>query len=482
MARDKKPQVITKLEHETRKLKAIITFIIYIIVLLFLKVFFDTVMSFPEISYSGIFIFITLTLAVSVLLINRFSKNVILKIKNYVYAIQEGRKYAETLFATTPDPLLILNADHKINAANRAFYSLFKISETDASGQSIFDIQKDLWDTPKIRLLLKDINDPRINFDNIEIERQIEGGIHQIMLVSSRLVLREGKKVILISIKDITQQKAIEETLKKQKVQLQIASRAKSDFLANMSHELRTPLNSIIGFSEILRDGLSGEKLAFKQRDYVTEIFKNGHYLLTLINDILDLSKIEAGKMTLNLEEVYLPMLIQNTLVIIKESAANHMIQLNLEIREEIGNVYVDSVKIKQILFNLLSNAIKFTKQGGKVMVKAQFIKSPDTQSAPTADENLTETAESQPPDLLEISVSDTGIGISQQNLQKLFKPFEQLDNSLSRKYKGTGLGLAMVKRLTELHGGQVSVKSELGVGSTFTIRIPYQPRETPAE
>lgn len=235
-------------------------------------------------------------------------------------------------------------------------------------------------------------------------------------------------------------------------VAAQAANQAKSDFLANMSHELRSPLNAIIGFSEVLKEGLAGD-LSARQKEYSGEIFNSGQHLLLLINDILDLSKIEAGKMTLELETVNLPLLLESCLAIVREKALVHDITLKTKVAAELGEAMVDVRKFKQIVYNLLANAVKFTPDGGSVLLEAQRISAGQ----------------------LEFSVSDTGIGIAEKDMARLFVPFEQLDSSLARKYEGTGLGLSMVKRLAELHGGTVSVHSELGKGSCFTVRLPLR-------
>jgi signal transduction histidine kinase len=233
---------------------------------------------------------------------------------------------------------------------------------------------------------------------------------------------------------------------------IQAANQAKSEFLANMSHELRTPLNAIIGFSEVLKEGQAGDMNA-RQKEFSGEIYDSGQHLLSLINDILDLSKIEAGKMTLEVEKTDLALLLESCLAIVREKALVHDIALELRVAADLGEAMVDTRKFKQMVYNLLSNAVKFTPDGGRILMEAQ------------------RTAAGQ----LELSVSDTGIGIAENDLPRLFAPFEQLDGSLARKYEGTGLGLSMVKRLAELHGGTVSVNSELGKGSRFTVRIPLR-------
>ncbi|MCG8425181.1 MAG: ATP-binding protein [Proteobacteria bacterium] len=235
--------------------------------------------------------------------------------------------------------------------------------------------------------------------------------------------------------------------------ELERANRMKSEFLATMSHELRTPLNAIIGFSEMLRDGAVGP-LDEQQADYAGEIFTSGHHLLSLINDILDLSKVEAGRMDLTVEDVDVAVVCYGALTIVKEKAASAGVRLSSQIDESIGSFRADGRKIRQILYNLLSNAVKFTPTGGDVRLECRSC--PDR-----AGENI------------EFSVIDTGIGISERDRDKLFRPFSQLDSSAARSYEGTGLGLALVKQLTELHGGTIELASEVGKGSRFTVRIP---------
>jgi signal transduction histidine kinase len=237
------------------------------------------------------------------------------------------------------------------------------------------------------------------------------------------------------------------------RLQAEAASRAKSDFLANMSHELRTPLNAIIGFSEMMKDGMAGP-LSETQKEYLTDIWDSGRHLLSLINDILDLSKIEAGKLEFELSEFNLRELIDRSLVMFKEKAMKHNIKVKAEVEEGIENIEADERKIKQVMFNLLSNAFKFTPDGGSVSVRARRIEAGD---------------------FVEISVEDTGIGISEEDQKKLFQPFQQLETVLSKKHPGTGLGLAICKSIVELHGGRIWVESEVGKGTRFIFTIPVK-------
>lgn len=247
--------------------------------------------------------------------------------------------------------------------------------------------------------------------------------------------------------------------------QLEEANRMKSEFLANMSHELRTPLNAIIGFSEMLRDGLMGE-LNAQQTDSINDIFQSGGHLLALINDILDLSKVESGMMTLELSPVSAEKLVRSSLQIVREKAIIQRQKLTIEVTGELGEIYVDERKLKQILYNLLSNAIKFTPEGGEIHVLVQKTAKPVLATADLASHFAR---------YLEITVRDSGIGIDAADQPRLFQPFMQIDSTLARQHQGTGLGLAMVKRLVQLHGGSVILQSALGKGASFTVLLPWR-------
>ena len=230
--------------------------------------------------------------------------------------------------------------------------------------------------------------------------------------------------------------------------ELEAASRHKSEFLANMSHELRTPLNAIIGFSEVLSERMFGE-LNEKQDEYLKDIHASGRHLLSLINDILDLSKIEAGRMELEATEFDLPSAIENALILVRERAGRRGITLGRTIDERLGTIRADERKVKQVLLNLLSNALKFTPEGGRIDVRAGLQDG-----------------------MAEISVADTGVGIAPEDQDAVFEEFRQVGTA-AKKVEGTGLGLALSRKFIELHGGKIWVKSQVGQGSTFTFTLP---------
>jgi len=231
--------------------------------------------------------------------------------------------------------------------------------------------------------------------------------------------------------------------------QVEIANRHKSEFLANMSHELRTPLNAVIGFSEVLLERMFGE-VNPKQEEYLTDILSSGKHLLSLINDILDLSKIEAGRMELEAQPFDLPGALDNALTLIRERAARHGLKLQVTVDPRLGEVKGEERKVKQVLLNLLSNAVKFTPEGGKISIAAHLKDG-----------------------MAEVSVADTGVGIAQEDQEAIFEEFRQVGTDYARKREGTGLGLALARRLVELHGGKLWVQSEPGQGSTFTFTLP---------
>jgi signal transduction histidine kinase len=280
---------------------------------------------------------------------------------------------------------------------------------------------------------------------------------------------------VFAAARDVTELKRFEQTLTQKNVELERASRMKSEFLANMSHELRTPLNAIIGFSELLKDGLAGPMTA-QQREFIGDIFSSGTHLLSLINDILDLSKVEAGKMVLDLEPVDVSSLFVNSVSIMRERAAARRLRLAIDAPGELGTFQADGRRVKQVVYNLLSNAVKFTNEGGQVTLRARHVARRDVgQLSGASFGRAFPLADSEFAEFLEMSVTDSGIGISPEGIEHLFRPFSQIDSGLSRRFDGTGLGLAMVKLLAELHGGTVAVESAVNEGSRFTVWLPLR-------
>ena len=262
---------------------------------------------------------------------------------------------------------------------------------------------------------------------------------------------------------------------------LAAANRMKSEFLAAMSHELRTPLNAIIGFSEVLHDGLAGA-MNGRQGEFVETILGSGRHLLSLVNDILDLSKVESGQMTLDIEAVPVSSLFDNSLMLVREKAAARRIRLIADATLSPDSIRADARKVKQVVYNLLANAVKFTADVGHVSLHASRVSRADVgrlsgpwkgRSLPLADNEFTE--------FLQISVTDSGIGIATGGLPRLFRAFSQIDGGLSRKFEGTGLGLALVKQFVELHGGTVAVESAVDEGSRFVVWLPVRALEEPA-
>lgn len=276
------------------------------------------------------------------------------------------------------------------------------------------------------------------------------------------LTLIEGVGLICVA-RDISDRKQAEKQLQNSYEQLAItnaelarATRLKDEFLANMSHELRTPLNSILGFSESLQEGVFGE-ISERQRKPLRTIEKSGEHLLSLINDILDLSKIEAGKFSIDRDSISLVSLCESSLNFIRQQAFKKQIKVHFAPPSQITDFFADERRLRQILINLLNNAVKFTPNGGQVSLEVSLDHFSD-----------------QP--MLNFMVKDTGIGIAQEDLPKLFQSFVQIDSRLARRYEGTGLGLTLVERLAKLHGGRVSVASKVGEGSCFSVHLPYHP------
>ncbi len=368
-------------------------------------------------------------------------------------ALRESEQKYRTIIETANEGIWTIDASGKTSYVNSNMAQMLGYTEEEMLGRDLFDFMD---------------ADARIDAESyLEIRKQgiIEtydfrfskkDGTNLWAIVSSAPIFdKQGQyNGALKMITNITERKKAE-ALRLENLRHEAADKAKSDFLANMSHELRTPLNASIGFSELLKQGMAGE-LNEKQKHYVDNIFTSNQFLLILINDILDLSKIEAGKIELVPAKMSVPETIKETLTLIKEKAMKHNVLLKTEFDPELEFIEADKQRFKQILFNLLSNAVKFSKEGGGV-VTIQAKKEGG---------------------MAKVSVSDTGIGIKEDNLNRLFHKFEQLENGISEKYGGTGLGLAITKQLVELHGGKIRAESMYGEGSTFTFLLPIEAKK----
>ncbi|HUT52799.1 MAG TPA: PAS domain-containing sensor histidine kinase [bacterium] len=370
-----------------------------------------------------------------------------------------AREYAESIINTVREPLIALDQDLRVVSVSRSFYDVFKVKPEETVGQLIYDLGNKQWDIPKLRELLETILPQKTTFDNYEVEHDFSTIGRRIMLLDARQIQRVwGKeRIILLAIEDITERREIENGLKKAHeeltelaTELKRTSQVKSEFLANMSHELRTPLNSINGFSEVLYDETFGP-LNEKQKKYVNNVLTSGKHLLLLINQILDMAKVEAGKMRLALSSLLMKSLLADISMLVADMVSKKKIEMSLAIAEDLPSIEADELKVKEIIYNLLSNAVKFTPEGGKIGMRA---KKTDSE--------------------IEIVVWDTGIGIASENMGRIFEGFFRVDTPYSRVTEGTGLGLPLSKKLVELHGGKLSVESEgLNKGTSVRFTLP---------
>jgi two-component system CheB/CheR fusion protein len=376
----------------------------------------------------------------------------------------EAREYAESLINTVREPLIALDQDLRVVSVSRSFYEVFKVKPEETVGQLIYDLGNKQWNIPKLRELLETILPQKATFDNYEVEHNFATIGRRIMLLNARQIHRVlGKeRIILLAIEDITERREIEnglekahDELKELAAELKRTARVKSEFLANMSHELRTPLNSINGFSEVLYDETFGS-LNEKQRQYVNIVLTSGKHLLLLINQILDMAKVEAGKMKLALSILPMKSLLNDISMLVADMVSKKKIEMLLEIAEDLPNIEADELKVKEIIYNLLSNAVKFTPEGGKIGMRA---KKTDSE--------------------IEVVVWDTGVGIAPENMEKIFEGFFRVDTPYSRVTEGTGLGLPLSKNLVELHGGKLSVESKgLNLGTSVRFTLPIVSRK----
>lgn len=372
-------------------------------------------------------------------------------------ALRESEEQTRLLFEESPDAVILLNDSVRIVQMNRAFELITGYASDVLIGRTLDSM--DLIPREQIVQLgvaIAQHLSSRNRFAAAEMSlKQFNGEIRVVAARVFGLIIR-GRQHYLASMRDITTEKHVAETLRRANTELERAARTKDEFLANMSHELRTPLNAILALSEGLLEQVRGP-LNERQQAALRSIEASGRHLLALINDILDLSKVEAGRSDIQIETVMVVEVCQASLQFVKEVAGKKALMLAFQLNNQLATVQADPKRLKQMLVNLLSNAVKFTPAKGRVSLEVEV--------DPTAG-------------VVRFAVQDTGIGIAVDDMGRLFKPFTQLDSSLSRQHEGTGLGLALVHSLTELHGGSITVESEVGKGSRFTIALPYHPPE----
>jgi PAS domain S-box-containing protein len=388
--------------------------------------------------------------------LKKYGQRVSLKLESKIKKLEEEIQKREeielryrTLFEQSPDGVLILDPQTAQPIIfNDAACKQLGYSSEEFSRMHIWDYEARGTSEETKKHIERILREGWADFETQHITKT--GDIRDVLVTFKKSVL-SGKIVFNVIYRDITERKQAE-NLRLEKEILEYASKAKSEFLASMSHELRTPLNAILGFSELMKQGIAG-KLNEKQEHYTDNILLSGKFLLNLINDILDLSKVEAGKIELFIEKVTLSVTIDENISLIKERAARRKVNIKKELSPEIEFIEVDKQRFKQVLFNLFDNAIKFSKiEGGSVTITSK-----------KAGDNI------------EISVTDGGIGIKPENIEKLFQKFQQINPGISGKYGGTGLGLSICKQIVELHGGKIWAQSKYGEGSKFIFVIPLK-------
>jgi signal transduction histidine kinase len=351
--------------------------------------------------------------------------------------------------------------------------------ENEASTRSFFDIYSNM--EKKVEERTSELTKANIKLNQeIEERKRAQKALQE---VNEELERRVDDRTAYIAKAneelraEIAERKRAEAKLQMSKEAAEAANRAKSQFLTNMSHEVRTPLNHIIGFTELILDKNFGE-LNEVQEEYLTDVYQSSKHLLSLINDILDLSKVDAGKLELEPSNVDVRAVLENSLIMVKEKAIKHGIQIQLSTTFDSTPraIWADERKLKQIVYNLLSNAVKFTPDGGEIRLAADLAQSSKLKAqCKSGSFQLSASDFERHRDCVKLSVKDTGIGLKKEDLVRIFNPFEQVDGSVNRRYQGAGLGLSLTKRLVELHGGQIWAESEgEGKGATFSFIIPF--------
>ena len=396
----------------------------------------------------------------------------------------EQKQYAENVLRSTADGVYSTDRERRVLSWSQGAEAITGLRAAEVLGRPCQEFLRHtdeagrvLCDTPECPLTTVMTSGQPIPTRQV-YAHAVEGPLVPVAVTAAPIFDEQGQVVGAVEVfRDVSKERQLMESIQR-------ANRAKSEFLAAMSHELRTPLNSIIGFSEVLQDQAFGP-LNEKQTRYVGNILVSGQHLLQLINDVLDLSKVEAGKMELVYSEVSLPQALEGAVGMFRTAAAKKNLSLELDVAPEVDILVADPVRLKQILYNLLSNAVKFTPENGKITVVAKELKElRELRELPSVPFDYAQDKPSVPlvplvplvPSFV-VSVSDTGIGIAEEDMPRIWREFEQVESPYTRQHGGTGLGLPLTKRLVELHGGRIWTESAVpGKGSTFTFVLPQRP------
>lgn len=396
--------------------------------------------------------------------------------KRIEQALRENEEMFRKISSSAQNAIIIMNNDGNISYWNKAAEKILGYTSEKALGQNLHTLiaPKTFMDGYSKGLShFENTGQGPIVGKTVEFTAIRKNGEEIPIELALSAVRLKGRWNAIGILRDISQRKQIESSLREAKEFADAANRAKSEFLSNMSHELRTPLNHIIGFTELVVDRQFGA-LNKVQHEYLNDVLQSSKHLLSLINDILDLSRIEAGKLQLEVSSVSLKILLENSITIIKQKAMKHEIKVSMDIHEIPDFIKADERKLKQIMYNLLSNAVKFTPNKGSVYIKAYPVKYSELPIL-KINQRLTENIEEATKKFIKISVADTGIGLKKNDLDLIFKPFEQIDSAANRKYQGSGLGLSLTKKFVELHGGRIWAESQgENKGTTFHFVIPF--------
>ena len=363
-------------------------------------------------------------------------------------ALRESEERFSKAFRSSPVPITISTLrEGRLIDVNESFLRIFGYHRKEVIGRTVVELG--IWPRPEGRYEMARMVQKYGVVRNLEREFRTKPGEIRVVLFSAELVDLRGEPCMIAVLRDITERKQMEQELMEKTKELETASQAKSEFLAHMSHELRTPLNIISGFCQLMVDEVPGE-INQEQSHCLSDILASSEQLVSLINGVLDLSKIESGKMELKLKNVALTEVVEPLTRTMMPILTPRKQSLDIEIEEGLPPVLADKTKIRQVFLNLLSNSAKFTPDGGKLKVEAV-----------------------KDGDWCQVSVIDNGIGINKEDLERIFEPFYQLDNPLTKERNGTGLGLTLVKQIVERHGGRIWVESEYRKGSKFTFTLP---------